>query len=113
MATAAQSLNLAQHQRSWAADFLGHDLRVHGKYYRMHTDALNLANVTKLLYMVDSGKLEDAYSKDVDSIQQTLEDGELNDSVSFTVFDALVLQMNYFAKNRINLIALISIRLNF
>ena len=63
MATAAQFLNLPQHQRTWVADFLGHDLRVHDKYYRMHTDAVNLAKVTKLLYMVDSGKLEDAYSK--------------------------------------------------
>ena len=82
MATAAQFLNLPQHQRTWVADFLGHDLRVDDKYYRMHTDAVNLAKVTKLLYMVDSGKLEQAYSKDLDTIQPTLEDGELDDSVS-------------------------------
>ena len=44
VATAAQFLNLPQHQRTWVADFLGHDLWVHDK----------------LLYMVDSGKLEDA-----------------------------------------------------
>ena len=50
----------------------------------MHTDAVNLAKVTKLLYMVDSGKLEDAYSKDLDTFQPTLEDG---DSVSFVVFE--------------------------
>ena len=87
MATAAQFLNLPQHQRTWVADFLGHDLRVHDQYYRMHTDAVNLAKVTKLLYMVDSGKLEDAYSKDLDTIQPTLDDGELDDSVSFLVFE--------------------------
>ena len=87
MATAAQFLNLPQHQRTWVADFLGHDLRVHDKYYRMHTDAVNLAKVTKLLYMVDSGKLEDAYSRDLDTIQPTLDDGELDDSVSFLVFE--------------------------
>ena len=93
MATAAQFLNLPQHQRTWVADFLGHDIRVPDKYYMMHTDAVNLAKVTNLLYMVDSGKLEDAYSKDLDSIEQTLEDGEFDDYVSFTVFDALMLQM--------------------
>ena len=87
MATAAQFLNLPQHQRTWVADFLGHGLRVHDKYYRMHTDAVNLAKVTKLLYMVDSGKLEDAYSKDLDTIQPTLDDGELDDSVTFLVFE--------------------------
>ena len=84
MATAAQFLNLPQHQRTWVADFLDHDLRVHVKYYRMHTDAVNLAKVINLLYMVDSGKLEDAYSKDLDTIQPTL-DGELVDSVNFVV----------------------------
>ena len=89
MATAAQFLNLPQHQRTWVADFLGHDLRVH-EFYRMHTDAINLAKVTKLLYVVDSGKLEDAYSKDLDTIQPTLEDGELDDSISFVVFEESV-----------------------
>ena len=49
----------------------------------MHTDAVNLAKVTKLLYMVDRGKLEDAYSKDLDTFQPTLANGELDDSVSF------------------------------
>ena len=87
MATAAQFLNLPQHQKTWVAVFLGHNLRVHDMYYRMHTDAVNLAKVTNMLYMVDSGKLEDAYSKDLDTIQPTLENGELDDSVSFVVFE--------------------------
>ena len=85
MATSAQFLKLPQHQRTWVADFLGHDLRVHVMYYRMHTDAVNLAKVTKLLFMVVSGKLEVAYSKDFGTIQPTLEDGELDDCVSFVV----------------------------
>ena len=85
MATAAQFFNLPQHQRTWVADFLGLDLRVHDKYYRMHTDAINLAKVTKLLYMFDSGKLEQAYSKDLDTFQPTMEDGALDDSVSLLV----------------------------
>ena len=55
----------------------------------MHTDAVKLAKVTKLLYMVDSGKLEEAYSKDFDTIQPTLDDGELDDSVSFLVFEKI------------------------
>ena len=56
MVTAAQFLNLPQHQRTRVAEFLGQDLRVHGKYYRMHTDAVKQAKVSKLFYMVDSGK---------------------------------------------------------
>ena len=68
---------------TWVADYLGHDLRVHDKYYKLQTDAVNLAKVTKLFYMVDSNKLENAYSKDLDTIQPTLEDSELDDSVRF------------------------------
>ena len=58
----------------------------------MHTDAVNLAKVSKLLYMVIGDKLEDAYSKDFGAFQPTLEDGELHDFVSFAIFVALVLQ---------------------
>ena len=82
MATVAQFLNSPQHQMTWVADFLGHYLRFHDKYYGLHTDAVNLAKVTKLLYMVDSGKLEDAHSKDLDASQRTLEDGDLDDPFS-------------------------------
>ena len=79
LATAAQFLDLPQHQRQWVANFLGHDLAVHDKYYRMHTDAVCLAKMTKLLCLVDSGKLKDSYQMNLDTIQPTLEDE--NDSV--------------------------------
>ena len=49
-------------------------------------DAVILAKVTKL-FLVDGGKLEGAYSKDIDTIQPTLEDGALDESVSFLVFE--------------------------
>ena len=53
-------------------------------------DALNLTKATKLLYMVEGAKLQDAYSKDLDTIQPTLEDSELDDLVRFGKLDALV-----------------------
>ena len=78
LATAAQFLDLPQNQRVWVADFLGHDLNVHDKYYRMHTDAVNLAKMTKLLYIADKGKVKDAYLENLDTLQPTL---NLDDSV--------------------------------
>ena len=72
LATAAQFLDLPQNQRVWVADFLGHDLNVHDKYYRMHTDAVNLAKMTKLLYIADKGKVKDAYLENLDTLQPTL-----------------------------------------
>ena len=60
------------------ADFLGHDLNVHDKYYRMHTDAVNLAKMTKLLYIADKSKVKDAYLENLDTLQPTL---KLDDSV--------------------------------
>ena len=78
LATAAQFLDLPQNQRVWVADFLGHDLNVHDKYYRMHTDAVNLAKMTKLLYIADKGKVKDAYLENLVTLQPTL---NLDDSV--------------------------------
>ena len=78
LATAAQFLDLPQNQRVWVADFLGHDLNVHDKYYRMHTDAVNLAKMTKLLYIADKGKVKDTYLENIDTLQLTL---NLDDSV--------------------------------
>ena len=48
LATATQFLDLPQNQRGWVADSLGHDPNVHDNYYRMHTDAVNLAKITIL-----------------------------------------------------------------
>ena len=78
LVTAAQFLDLPQNQRVWVADFLGHDLNVHDKYYRMHTDAVNLAKMTKLLYIADKRKVKDAYLENLDTLQPTL---NLDDSV--------------------------------
>ena len=78
LATAAQFLDLPQNQRVWVADFLGHDLNVHDKYYRMHTDAVNLAKITKLLYIADKGKVKDANLENLDTLQPTL---NIDDSV--------------------------------
>ena len=46
--------------------------------------------------MVDSGKLEDAYSKDLDTIHLTLDDGELDDSVSFWKYQSGLNKKNGF-----------------
>ena len=72
LATVAQFLNLPQNQRVWVADFLGHDPNVHDKYYRMHTDAVNLAKMTEILHIADKGKVKGAYLEKLDTLQPTL-----------------------------------------
>ena len=72
LATAAQIWDLPQNQRVWVADILGHDLNVHDKYYRMHNNAVNLAKMTNFLYIADKGKVKDAYLKNLDTLQPTL-----------------------------------------
>ena len=100
LATAAQFLDLQQNQRVWVAGFLGHDLNVHDKYYRMHTDAVNLAKITKLLYIAIKGKVKDAYLENLETLQPTL---NLEDSVRISTN----LNSNNFA------IRLISLNHNF
>ena len=41
----------------WLARHLGHDIRVHREFYRLHESSTELAKVSKLLLAVDSGNI--------------------------------------------------------
>lgn len=49
IATITQVASLTQDDPDWVARHLGHDIRIHREYYRMHDSTLELAKVSKLL----------------------------------------------------------------
>ena len=51
IATISQVLSL-----NWLARHLGHDVRVHREFYRIHESTIEIAKVSKLLLAVDGGK---------------------------------------------------------
>ena len=54
VATMSQVLSLKEHEIGWLAKHLGHDIRTHREYYRLHDSTIELAKVSKLLLATDS-----------------------------------------------------------
>lgn len=68
MATTFQLLNLKDHELDWVAKHLGHNILVHRQYYRLQEDVVELSKVSKLLLMLDQGKIKDFVGKSLDDI---------------------------------------------
>lgn len=64
MATMSKILNLKDNEMDNLADFLGHDIRVHRKYYRLGT--LQLAKISKVLMAMERGQLSDFKGRNLD-----------------------------------------------
>lgn len=56
IATISQVLSLKETEVDWLARHLGHDIRVHRDFYRLHESTIEIAKVSKLLLTVDQGK---------------------------------------------------------
>ena len=54
--TISQVLSLKKTEVDWLARHLGHDIRVHRDFYRLHESTIEIAKVSKLLLTVDQGK---------------------------------------------------------
>ena len=56
IATISQVRALNEIEVEWLARHLGHDIRVHRDFYCLQQSTIELANVSKILLGVDSGK---------------------------------------------------------
>jgi hypothetical protein len=74
IATITQVLSLEEKELDWLARHLGHDIRIHREYYRLHESTIEIAKISKLLLAVDCGKAGSLKGKSLDEI--TI-DGEL------------------------------------
>lgn len=48
-------MNLAENEQDWLARHLGHDIRVHREFYRMHESTVELVKISKLLLASEKG----------------------------------------------------------
>ncbi|KAF5274424.1 hypothetical protein FQR65_LT04340 [Abscondita terminalis] len=80
IATVTQIINLTENETDWLARHLGHDVRVHRDFYRLHESAVELTKVSRLLLAVDSGQTHKFSGKKLDDIQLSdLPDIDLED----------------------------------
>ena len=56
IATISQVPSLNEKEVDWLARHLGHDIRVHRDFYRLHESTIEIAKVSKLLLTVDQGE---------------------------------------------------------
>ena len=68
IATVSQVGSLTDNDMDWLARHLGHDIRIHREYYRLHESTLELAKVSKLLLAVDAGNINNLVGKSLSDI---------------------------------------------
>jgi hypothetical protein len=77
VATVIQVLDLPEYQKEWIARFLGHSLKVHYDFYRLDPLVVNVAKMSKVMLLVDQGKVREAEGLNInqlDSFDLTRED---------------------------------------
>ena len=57
LATVSQILNLKESELDVLATFMGHDLRIHREYYRLPSDYLQVAKVSRIMLAMEKGEL--------------------------------------------------------
>lgn len=81
LATVCQVLNLTENSQDLLAKFMGHDIRVHREYYRLPQSTLEVAKVSKILHLLNTGKISEVAGTDLNDIDvtTTVEIEELSD----------------------------------
>lgn len=69
LATMTQILGLSEGNQDIIAKFMGHDIRVHRNFYRLPENTLELAKVTKIMHLINSGKISHFKGRDFDDIE--------------------------------------------
>ncbi len=68
IASTCQILSLKEEELEWLANHLGHDIKTHRNYYRLPHNSVELAKISKLLYLSTSGNLQILQGCSLDSI---------------------------------------------
>lgn len=78
VASLSQILNLKENELDSLASFMGHDINIHRKFYRLPNDVIEVAKMSKLLLSLEQGGLKKQGGRTLDELQFSLEDGNKN-----------------------------------
>lgn len=68
LATLAQLFNMTDNEMEQLASFMGHTLSVHKQNYRLPDDVFQTAKISKLLFLMESGKADKYKGRSLDQI---------------------------------------------
>ncbi|XP_068746319.1 uncharacterized protein [Montipora capricornis] len=88
IATISQVLSMEEKEVDWLARHLGHDIRVHRDFYRLHESTIEIAKVSKLLLTVDQGDTGKFAGKTLEEIElDDIADPDLSDDTDCEIDD--------------------------
>lgn len=64
-----QILGLSESNLDVLAKFMGHDIRIHRQFYRLPENTVDLAKVTKIMHLINTGNMSKYKGKDFDDIE--------------------------------------------
>lgn len=67
-ATVCQVFNLQERELDWLARHMGHDVRVHRDFYRLHESAVELTKISRILMTVDTGEVSKFKGRSLEEI---------------------------------------------
>ena len=70
LATVSQIINLKECELDVLATFMGHDLRIHREYYRLPSDYLQVAKVSRIMLAMEKGTLHAFSGMTLDELDQ-------------------------------------------
>lgn len=71
IATVSQIMNMTENETDWLARHLGHDIRIHREFYRLHESAVELTKISRLLMAIDNGEAYKFHGKKLNEIELT------------------------------------------
>lgn len=66
-----QLVNLSNHELDWLSSHMGHEVNIHKSSYRLHTSAVEITKVGRLLMAIDSGNTNCYHGKELNCIEST------------------------------------------
>lgn len=82
LATVIQVMALPKYQLNWVAEHLGHSREVHDKYYKQSLDSVEIAKISKLMFLVDHCKMNAVQGMNLDNVDTFLENDDIFKSVN-------------------------------
>ena len=82
----SQVLNLKDSELDQLAKYMGHDIRVHPKFYRLPDDVMQTAKVGKILMAMEKGDMALYKGKSLDEIDIAIDEGKYFDFLSFFIY---------------------------
>ena len=90
LATVTQIAQLNEGELEQVANFMGHDLKVHREFYRLPTNTIQMAKVSKLLLALDEGKIKSIKGCSLDDISLDFAEELSNDIEDVDYDDEMV-----------------------